>query len=133
MLFDLKVLNGVMTPKFDKYNTMYSVSIDENVTELMLEYKASPDDYVKVIGNESLSNGNNNVYIEVINDDNVVTYTLMVYKEYTETVFNVKELVSEVEVKEELPEYVAPTIVAVCILIIILFGLLLFRRKQRVK
>ena len=130
MLFDLKVLNGVMTPKFDKYSNIYSVTIEENVTELLLEYKASPDNYVKVKGNSNLKPGDNIVYIDVITEDTTNTYRLFVYKEYTETVFKAKELLESVEVKKELPEYVAPLIGGTCLLIIILFGVLLFKKRK---
>ena len=131
MLFELKVLNGVMTPKFDKYNNIYSVIIEENVTELLLEYKSNPDNYVKVRGNSSLKPGDNNVYIDVIMENVTNTYRLLVYKESTGTVFNAKELVSELEVKKELPVYVAPLIGGICILIILLCGFLLFKKRKK--
>ena len=130
MLNELKVLNGVMTPKFDKYNNVYSVSIEENVTELMLEYKANPEYYVRVVGNNNLVPGDNVVFIEVTTDEYVNSYQLLVYKEYTESVFNVKELVSELEVKKEVPEYVAPLIVGIGFLIIAVFYLILFKKKK---
>ena len=58
-----------MTPKFDKYNNVYSVSIEENVTELMLEYKGNPEYYVRVVGNNNLVPGDNVVFIEVTTDE----------------------------------------------------------------
>ncbi len=130
MLNELKVLNGVMTPKFDKYNNVYSVSIEENVTELMLEYKANPEYYVRVVGNNNLVPGDNVVFIEVTTDEYVNSYQLLVYKEYPESVFNVKELVSELEVKKEVPEYVAPLIISGGFLIIVMFYLILFKKKK---
>ena len=129
MLNELKILNGVMSPKFDKYNNVYSVSIEENVTELMLEYKANPEYYVRVIGNNNLVPGDNVVFIEVTTDEYVNSYQLLVYKEYTESVFNVKELVSELEVKKEVPEYVAPLIISIGFIIIAVFYLILFKKK----
>ena len=130
MLNELKVLNGVMTPKFDKYNNVYSVSIEENVTELMLEYKANPEYYVRVVGNNNLVPGDNVVFIEVTTDEYVNSYQLLVYKEYTESVFNVKELMSELEVKKEVPEYVAPLIISIGFIIIAVFYLILFKKKR---
>ena len=130
MLNELKILNGVMSPKFDKYNNVYSVSIEENVTELMLEYKANPEYYVRVIGNNNLVPGDNVVFIEVTTDEYVNSYQLLVYKEYTESVFNVKELVSELEVKKEVPEYVAPLIISIGFIIIAVFYLILFKKKR---
>ena len=130
MLFDLKVLNGVMTPKFDKFNNIYSVTVEENVTELMLEYKTDSDNYVKVIGNNNFVNGDNIVLLEVVSSDNITTYTLLVYKEYTESVFKSSELLEIPKTREELPKYVAPTIASICIIIIIFFAILLFKKKK---
>ena len=114
----------------NKYNNVYSVSIEENVTELMLEYKTNPEYYVRVIGNNNLVPGDNVVFIEVTTDEYVNSYQLLVYKEYTESVFNVKELVSELEVKKEVPEYAAPLIISIGFIIIVIFYLILFKKKK---
>lgn len=123
MLTDLQVLNGDMPLKFDKYVNTYSVNVTSDVTELDLVYEVS-DGEVKVIENENLKEGLNYVYLEVINEDSKAWYTLKVYKEKTEVVF--KEIVEE-EVKREITNKETYTIIGVCIFLIILCFIVIYR------
>lgn len=130
MLNDLKIINGVLSPKFDIYNNIYSVNIDENVDKLVIEYDVDSDYIVNIIDNESLVPGNNEVYLQVIKDNEINTYTLLVYKEETDTVVNYDYLLEPLEVKEELPSYVAPLIIGCCFFVILLVFILLFKKKK---
>ena len=130
MLNDLKIINGVLSPEFDIYNNIYSVNIDENVDKLVIEYDVDSDYIVNIIDNESLVSGNNEVYLQVIKDNEINTYTLLVYKEETDTVVNYDYLLEPLEVKEELPSYVAPLIIGCCFFVILLVFILLFKRKK---
>lgn len=130
MLNDLKIINGVLSPEFDIYNNIYSVNIDENVDKLVIEYDVDSDYIVNIIDNESLAPGNNEVYLQVIKDNEINTYTLLVYKEETDTVVNYDYLLEPLEVKEELPSYVAPLIIGCCFFVILLVFILLFKRKK---
>ena len=130
MLNDLKIINGVLSPKFDIYNNIYSVNIDENVDKLVIEYDVDSDYIVNIIDNESLVPGNNEVYLKVIKDNEINTYTLLVYKEETDTVVNYDYLLEPLEVKEELPSYVAPLIIGCCFFVILLVFILLFKKKK---
>ena len=71
MLNDLKIINGVLSPEFDIYNNIYSVNIDENVDKLVIEYDVDSDYIVNIIDNESLVPGNNEVYLQVIKDNEI--------------------------------------------------------------
>ena len=130
MLNDLKIINGVLSPEFDIYNNIYSVNIDENVDKLVIEYDVDSDYIVNIIDNESLVSGNNEVYLQVIKDNEINTYTLLVYKEETDTVVNYDYLLEPLEVKEELPSYVAPLIIGCCSFVILLVFILLFKKKK---
>lgn len=130
MLNDLKIINGVLSPEFDIYNNIYSVNIDENEDKLVIEYDVDSDYIVNIIDNESLAPGNNEVYLQVIKDNEINTYTLLVYKEETDTVVNYDYLLEPLEVKEELPSYVAPLIIGCCFFVILLVFILLFKRKK---
>ena len=68
MLLDLKILNGDMPLKFDKYVNNYTVEIKEDVTNLEIEYKCNNDDSVNKTNNDNLDFGINYVFIEVINN-----------------------------------------------------------------
>ena len=130
MLNDLKIINGVLSPEFDIYNNIYSVNIDENVDKLVIEYDVDSDYIVNIIDNESLVPGNNEVYLQVIKDNEINTYTLLVYKEETDTVVNYDYLLEPLEVKKELPSYVAPLIIGCCSFVILLVFILLFKKKK---
>lgn len=130
MLNDLEIINGELSPAFDSLNNIYSVTVSEDVDELVMEYSA-PDGYiVNVIDNQDLDEGENEVYLQVIKDEEINTYTLLVYKESSEPVFNYEYMTETIEVESELPEYVAPLIIGSCILIILIFAILLFKRKK---
>ena len=131
MLNDLEIINGELSPEFDYLNNIYSVTVDSNVTELVMEYSASEGFIVNVIDNKDLNAGENEVYLQVIKDDVINTYTLLVYKESSEPVFNYEYVPEPVEVDKKLPEYAAPLIVGSCILIILIFALLLFKHKKK--
>lgn len=130
MLNDLEIINGDLSPEFDCLNNIYSVTISENVDELVMDYSVADGYIVNVIDNKDLASGENEVYIQVIKDEEINTYTLLVYKESSEPVFNYDYNLDTVEVEEELPEYVAPLIGGSCFLIILIVFLLLFKKRK---
>ena len=130
MLIDLEIINGDLSPEFDCLNNIYSVTISENVDELVMDYSVTDGYIVNVIDNKDLASGENEVYIQVIKDEEINTYTLLVYKESSEPVFNYDYNLDTVEVEEELPEYVAPLIGGSCFLIILIVFLLLFKKRK---
>ena len=130
MLNDLEIINGELSPEFDCLNNIYSVTISENVDELVMDYSVADGYIVNVIDNKDLASGENEVYIQVIKDEEINTYTLLVYKESSEPVFNYDYNLDTVEVEEELPEYVAPLIGGSCFLIILIVFLLLFKKRK---
>ena len=130
MLLDLEILNGELSPVFDIYNDVYSVTIDDDITSLVMDYEVEDGYIVNVIDNTGLEEGENEVYIQVIKDEEINTYTLLVYKESSEPVFNYEYVPEPMEVEEELPEYVAPLIGGSCLLIILIVFLLLFKKRK---
>lgn len=130
MLEDLEILNGIISPEFDIYNNIYSVSILEDVDELVINYKVSDGYVVNIIDNNNLVSGENEVYIQVIKENEINTYTLLVNKEETEDVADLKYLLEPLEVKEELPTYVAPLIGGSCLFLIFIFFLIIFRKRK---
>lgn len=130
MLEDLEILNGIISPEFDIYNNIYSVSILEDVDELVINYKVSDGYVVNIIDNNNLVPGENEVYIQVIKENEINTYTLLVNKEETEDVADLKYLLEPLEVKEELPTYVAPLIGGSCLFLIFIFFLIIFRKRK---
>ena len=133
VLEDLNIVNGELTPEFDIYNNIYSVSISEEIDELVIDYKVTDGYVVNIIDNHDLVPGENEVYIQVVKDDEINTYTLLVNKESSEEVINYDYLLEPLEVEEELPGYVTPLIGGICFFIILCTFLLLFKRKKKHK
>ena len=130
MLEDLEILNGIISPEFDIYNNIYSVIILEDVDELVINYKVSDGYVVNIIDNNNLVPGENEVYIQVIKENEINTYTLLVNKEETEDVADLEYLLEPLEVKEELPTYVAPLVGGSCLFLIFIFFLIIFRKRK---
>lgn len=130
MLEDLEIFNGIISPEFDIYNNIYSVSISEDVDELVINYKVSDGYVVNIIDNNNLVPGENEVYIQVIKENEINTYTLLVNKEETEDVADLEYLLEPLEVKEELPTYVAPLVGGSCLFLIFIFFLIIFRKRK---
>ena len=80
MLEDLNIVNGELTPEFDIYNNIYSVSVAGYVDELVIDYEVTDGYVVNVIDNHDLVPGENEVYIQVIKNEEINTYTLLVNK-----------------------------------------------------
>ena len=129
MLEDLRILNGTMTPEFDIYNNIYSVDVDEKVTSLVIEYDIEDGYTVNIIDNNDFTAGNNTVYLQIIKDKVIDTYTLLVYKENAKEVINYDLYTEPLEVEKKLPEYVLPTLIGSCIFIIIIFFIIIFKKK----
>lgn len=133
MLTDLEVLNGALSPEFDIYNDIYSVTIDEDVDELVIDYTVEEGFVVNIIDNDSLTAGENEVYLQVIQGEEINTYTLLVYKEDSKPVINYELIPEEVEVEEEMNLYTAPIIIISCLLIIFFFFWVLFHKRTKSK
>ena len=131
MLQDLTILNGEMTPKFDVYNDIYSVSVKEDITSLEIDYVVDEDHSVEIVGNQGFISGENFVYINVIKENEQNTYTLIVNKEKTETTSTIDLFNEPVEIVEPLPEYVAPLIGVICFVIILSTFSVLFHKKRK--
>lgn len=131
MLQNLEVLNGELTPKYDVNNDTYTVQVTSEVTSLDLKYDLPETSLVNVYGNENFLAGKNYVTIEVIDsNEKVNTLNLIVMKEEVKTTSAFPIEVSPVEVRKELPGYVAPLIAMICFLLILLSFGLIFRQKK---
>ncbi len=131
MLEDLEIVNGILSPEFDIYNNIYSVDIASDVTSLVINYDV-PDGYsVNIIDNADLTAGENEVYIQVIKDEEINTYTLLVYKENLEEVINYEEFLEPVEIEKEIKPYTPYLIAGCCLLLILITFYVLFLRHKK--
>lgn len=135
MLQSLTVLNGELTPSFEEYNDTYTVQVNSDVFSLELDYTVTESANVNIYGNENFVEGENKVLIEVMDSEgNLTEYNLSVMKKKVQTTNNILKEPIPVEVKKELPGYVAPLIALICFtLILFTFWLLFLKRKHKKK
>ncbi len=134
MLESLKILNGQMSPKFDKYTNVYTVSVATDITKLALDFSSSKGYTVEILGNEDLQEGENIVSIVLANGEEQNTYMIYVNKEESKEALGVATNYGEaLEVKKEVPNYVAPLLGGTCFLIILLTFVILFHKKKQKK
>ena len=106
MLKSLEVLNGEMTPKFDTYNSIYTINVSNDIDSLVINYEIDEDSTINILNNENLQVGENIIYLEISNMDSKETYTLYVNKEELEEVTYIDpNLIEKVEVVKKLPNY----------------------------
>ena len=67
LINELKITNGEISPKYDKYNNYYSVTIPESINTLEFTYNFDNTNYeVKITNNENLAQ-NKLVYVTIYN------------------------------------------------------------------
>ena len=130
MLEELEIVNGKLDLKFDKYNNIYTVEVEENIKTLEFEYKVS-EGYKVSIDNNVLNSDINYVYLNVYNDTTLNTYTFIVNKNITETSSLIDDYKSNLFVKEEeAPTSGVISIIVSCIIFLIIVFILLFKKKK---
>ena len=133
MLKDLEILNGKLSPQYDVYNNIYTISIDEDIYSLVLNYELEENAKINIIGNEDFQVGENVVYLEVYNENDKETITLYVNKKEEQKASVIDpNIIEKVEVTPDMPKYIAPLIGGSCFLIILITFCLLFA-KRRIK
>ena len=131
MLKDLEILNGQISPKFDSYNDIYTIEVDEDIYALVMNYELEDGAKIEVFGNENFQIGENVVYLEIYNEEEKETFTLYVNKKEEEKAsINDPNLIAKVEVSMPIPSYIAPLIGGSCFLIILLTFCFLFHKKR---
>lgn len=129
MLKDLEILNGDMPLKFNPLNTIYTVNVDASVEELQFNYNILDGASIYVTGN-NLVYGDNEVVITVFNENEMMSYYFNVYRENTVRASATWQK-DRLEVAEEVPNYAIATISSVCFLTILLFFVILFKKKKK--
>lgn len=129
MLEDLRINNGVMYPKFDKYNNVYTITIENDINTLAIDYELLPNTVIDIVGNENLKVGENIIYLNISGKNNG-TYTLYVNKKEEQKATSMLDQYQVIEAKKEIPGFVGPLIGIICFLLIILSYVLLFSKKK---
>lgn len=130
MLEELEVLNGTLDLKFDKYNNIYTVEVEKDINSLELVYTAS-EGYKVAINNNILNNELNYVYINVYNESENNTYTLIVNKNVSKTTSLIDDYKNSIMVEEEsVPTYQIALIVSGAVIILIIVFIILFHKNK---
>lgn len=130
MLEDLEVLNGEMDLEFSSLIDYYTVSVGNDVYSLNLNYKLSDNATLNIRNNESLQEGNNYVYLDVYEGNEVNTYTLEVYKEVLKKTMEIVDDTSKVEVKS-VPVYTKYLLIFAGLIVILFTYKILFRKGKK--
>lgn len=126
MIKTLDILNGNINEVFNPDIYEYEVSVDSSVSTLIFSYDIDSDYNVTIYGNDELTDGENHVYFEVSDEESVVTYTFLVNKEVTNSVFSYKE---EVQDDSYFYKHKEVIISIISLVIIVLLFILIFRKK----
>lgn len=128
-LASFEVENYEVSPKYDKYNNIYTLKVDENVDDINLKYvKESYSSIVNINKSGHLNYGENIISISVKCDEEENIYTLYVNKKKIEPV-------SYSHTQEEIQTGISNTTIGVLVgsvvgVLIILFIYFLFRKKK---
>lgn len=131
MLNNLEVVNGSISPEFKSDIFEYQVEVENDVLALVLDYDAPKNATITVYGNDYLTDGENHVIIEVYENE-LVTYTLTVYKEESQTVAGIENTYEKVEISANdswAKDLITPGIGIVCFMTIIMLFCIIFRKK----
>ena len=132
MLLDLKILNGDMPLKFDKYVNNYTVEIAEDVTKLEIDYNCNEGDLVIILNNDNLDYGLNYVFIEVTSNNKKNMYSLEIYKKKINTVFAEIDTTKNTQSEHQNFE-ISPFVIIFVNIIVILFTFWLIFHKKKIR
>lgn len=128
-LSSLSVDGYEISPKFDKYNNVYTLIVKDNINQVDINWTTeNADAFVEVSGNELLSLGENQLLITVndLNQNIINTYEIyLTIEDDSKLVFEEKREVKEVLDKKK----VVFIILGAGLLIFVCFKIIFHKRK----
>ena len=127
-LESLSIEGYEITPTFDKYNNIYTLIIEDDISFLEVNATAEEEDsYIELIGNDNLREGENYIYISLFNEEYVNTYQIIITidNKKTENVF--KELTNDKIADEVSDKEIFILIGSGLIIILIVFRVLFIK------
>ncbi len=127
-LKNLQIKNGELSLPFDKYNTEYTITLDDSTFQVDFNYEVEEGVTVAVNNNQDLEN-DSMVTLSVIKDKDQLDYHFYILKNSNEVVSSAPVMEPEIKNKfiYENKQYIIPS---VCLLLIILCHRLLFHKKK---
>lgn len=129
---ELEILNGIMSPKYDQNNNLYTVNISEDINSLDLKYNLLENKTINVYGNLDFEIGQNKVVLAISENDKVDYITLMVNKKKDTSASSLINTTDTLSInKNDLPIYVAPLIASICFIVVLFIFFILFHKKGK--
>lgn len=129
VLKDLIVKNGELSLPFEKYNTEYTVTLEETEFNIDFDYKVEEGVTVAINNNHDLEN-NSVVTLTLTKDENSVNYKFHVLKESEENITVFNENVAEVN-NNFMYRYRIYIIPSICFILILIIYKILFRKHKK--
>lgn len=124
---DLEIINGSINETFSNNKYFYEVSVDSNVSTLIFSYDIDQNNTITIYGNDELTDGENHVYVEMYDGNEVITYTFLVNKEVVNNIIstNIKENNND----NNFDFLRVPMISSISFIIIVILFCIIFRKK----
>lgn len=130
MFYFLEILNGELEKPFDEETYLYNVYVEKDINSLQLNFKMREGCTINVVGNKNFVDKENYVFVEITKNEKVTTYTFIVHKETSETVFKYDEAIPlEIENKNNAFNY-TPYVMVICVILIVFLFKIIFRHKK---
>lgn len=129
VLKDLIIKNGELSLPFEKYNTEYTVTLEETEFNIDFEYKVEDGVTVAINNNHDLEN-NSVVTLTLAKDENSVNYKFHILKESEENIPVFNENVTEIN-NNFMYKYKIYIIPSVCFTLILIIYKILFRKHKK--
>jgi hypothetical protein len=126
------VTNGTLNQEFDSRINTYYVTVDENTTELEFNYEKNSNFDLFIIGNDSFKEGTNYLFLEILQNNELKTYTFVVNKksEIEVASYDDTSVTLEIPSNNIQKPYLAPLISILCLIFITFIFYLLFLKKK---
>lgn len=139
-LKSFEVLNGSISVPFTNVNNIYTITLEEEATNLQFSYELEDEtSTVEVLGNEYILNGENKVQITISSSDNLThqTYIFHLEKKSAQTTsFQTEQYTAlNIPTQKEIPHLAFMVVTACLCIILLLFKFLIYNfvRKKSEK
>ncbi len=130
MLEDLRVLNGELSPKFDKNNNKYTVKVSNDVKKIDFIFKEDEYLNITVYGNDNLKVGENYIIIAVSKGEETNYIYITAIKEEIKEVISLDSYSNTLETPNSMPIYGGSLIAISCFLLIVTLFAFFFGKKK---
>ena len=129
LINELEVLNGELSPYFDKYNTEYTIILENSEFNVDFNYKVEEGIIVSVNNNHDLEN-DSVVTLTISENEEKLDYNFHILKSINESTIAFSDSV-KMEENNFMFKYKLYIIPSICILLIFICYKILFRKHKK--